>query len=114
MESIAVTTPALGEPDVNAARRAEAEALARKREAVRYCIKHVIMPAVLQEAGASKTSYIYRAQPHTGIATRDLVEELRFRYPGCKIDHIQEWDDVPPPGGPATFDLREFVKIDWS
>ena len=96
-------------------RIAEAQALARKRENVRQLINHTIAPTVLREAGASKTSYLYTPQPHTGVATEDLREGLREWFPDCTIELTEEWVDLPPRKGLSpTRELKSGIKIDWS
>lgn len=103
--------------------REEAQALAQKRATMRHYVQQ-ITPCVLQAAEAAKTSYLYTPPQHIhsgmqGVGphptTEELVDALRESFPGCTVEHTQEWVDVPLRRGVApTRELKEGIKIDWS
>jgi hypothetical protein len=50
------------------------------------------------------------------ITLSEVVDALRARFPGCKVERVEEWVDVPSRnvGQPPTRVLKSGIKIDWS
>jgi hypothetical protein len=62
--------------------------------------------------------YLQQTNNHGGLAItlEEVMEALRARFPGCKVDRSEEWTDVPNrhSGQPPTRVLKSGIKIDWS
>ncbi len=50
------------------------------------------------------------------ITLDEVMEALRARFPGCKVERAEEWVDVPNRhhGQPPTRALKSGIKIDWA
>jgi hypothetical protein len=88
-------------------------------------------PAIQGHAACGETSYLwemdepklaqYLAQRGMGqskITLQEVMEALRARYPGCKVELTEEWVDQIGlgkfKGHPPTRILKSGIKIDWS
>lgn len=83
-----------------------------------------------QPAGLGQTSYLWEVSvekivrettfggqlPPPAVTLDEIVEAVRAKYPGCKVDKVEEWVDVAnrQAGQPPTRTLKSGIKIDWS
>ncbi len=87
----------------------------QRREAVRYAVDNLYQP-VLTAATAGKTSclvkvgdYLKRIAPAI-ITIDELLEGFRDKFPGCKVEYTDTWEDVRP----GVREQRSGILIDWS
>jgi hypothetical protein len=46
------------------------------------------------------------------ITVEDIVEGLRLKCPGCKVEYEEKWE--PSPLNPNQMDKKSGITIDWS
>ena len=85
------------------------------RDAIRFAVDQ-LFPPVLVAATAGKTSclvnvgdYLKQIAPTT-ITVDDLLEGFRDKFPGCKVDYTETWEDVRP----GVREQRSGILIDWT
>jgi len=86
---------------------------------IRDAVDHLYRP-VLVAATAGKTSHIvnidqYLRKPHTYqppyiVTLDDLLEGFRDKFPGCRVEYTETWEDVRP----GVREQRTGILIDWS
>ncbi len=95
----------------------------QRRDAIRCAVDHLYQP-VLTAATAGKTSYLVNVgeylkkiasgaqtyPPPYVITIDDLLEGFRNKFPGCKVDYTEAWEDVRP----GVREQRSGILIDWS
>jgi hypothetical protein len=85
---------------------------------------------IARSAQLGKTNYLwemdepkfaqYLTQTHRAeglpITLDEVMEALRARFPGCKVERLEDWVDVPnrQMGQPPTRVLKSGIKIDWA
>lgn len=95
-------------------------------------VEESAVPVVRGQASLEKTSCLWEmdetklaqhaAQRYRGklrFTLAELMEGVRARFPGCKVERVEEWVDVqePYPGcplQPPTRILKSGIKIDWA
>ena len=77
-------------------------------------------------ASRGDTQYIWESQEIERVMSMhgqtvrftpdEFVQALRARFPGCKVERVEEWVDVPnrQMGQPPTRVLKSGIKIDWA
>jgi regulatory protein YycI of two-component signal transduction system YycFG len=62
--------------------------------------------------------YLQQTNNHGGLSITldEVMEALRARFPGCKVERAEEWVDVPNRhhAQPPTRTLKSGIKIDWA
>ena len=48
------------------------------------------------------------------VTLPDIIAALRARYPGCKVEQVEEWVEQISFRGVQTRILKSGIKIDWS
>jgi hypothetical protein len=49
-----------------------------------------------------------------GITIEEVLQALRARFPGCKVERAEDWVNVSTFTGQLTRVLKSGIKIDWS
>jgi hypothetical protein len=94
-----------------------------RKDVIRDAVDHLYRP-VLVAATAGKTSYLinvgdYLKKIKNGCQTYpppyivtidDLLEGFRDKFPGCKVEYTETWEDVRP----GVREQRSGILIDWS
>lgn len=60
---------------------------------------------------------VQRGCGHVNLTLEEVMRALRARYPGCKVETVEEWVDQIGRGnarGLQTRVLKSGIKIDWS
>ncbi len=87
----------------------------QRRDAIRHTVDNLHSP-VLAAATAGKTAYLinigdYMKRIAPAIFTiDDLLEGFRDKFPGCKVEYTETWEDVRP----GVREQRSGILIDWS
>jgi hypothetical protein len=95
-----------------------------RRDAIRRAVEDVYQP-VLAAATAGKAFHLVNVSrllsdqktnrsvpypPPYVLTIDDLLEGFRNKFPGCKVDYTEAWEDVRP----GVREQRSGILIDWS
>jgi hypothetical protein len=77
------------------------------------------MTSYLWEMDETKLAQCFAQNGGRGVlpfTLDELMQGLRARFPGCKVDRVEEWMDVPTrmAGQQPTRILKSGIKIDWA
>ena len=87
----------------------------QRRDAIRNAVDNLYQP-ILVAATSGKTSYLVNVGTYlkqiafTTITIDDLLEGFRDKFPGCKVEYMETWEDVRP----GVREQRRGILIDWT
>ncbi len=99
----------------------------QRRDAIRTAVDH-LHSSVLTAATAGKTSHLVNVDQYVGdsknkafgkshtypppynVTIDDLLGGFQDKFPGCKVEYTETWEDVRP----GVREQRSGILIDWS
>ncbi len=95
----------------------------RRRDAIANTVSHM-QGDIIQSATSGKAFHIvdltkYEKMCNSGVrchpppyipTTDDLIEGFRNKFPDCRVEYTETWEDVRP----GVREYRKGILIDWS
>ena len=84
-----------------------------KRDNIMNLIDRTLQHQVINAAKAEKTSTLLNIAEYIRdwkMSVDDLVEGLQSKFPGCRVEYTEVWEEVSP----GTKQRKMGIMIDWS
>ena len=85
-----------------------------KRDNLMNLINNTLQYQVINAAKSEKTSTLLNIsqyiKPPSNLTVDDLVEGLQSKFPGCRVEYVNIWEEVTP----GTKHQKTGIMIDWS